>query len=48
MRLFRFKCSGCGLEMALPDRPEKCFCCESTDIIREGWRMRISRNNRKE
>jgi hypothetical protein len=42
MRLLRFRCDGCGLEMALEDKPEKCFCCGSTNIRREGWRLRFS------
>jgi len=41
MRLMRFRCEGCGLAMALKDRPDRCFCCNSTDIIREGWRQRF-------
>lgn len=40
MRLLRFRCSGCGLEMVLGERPDKCFSCGSTDIAREGWRLR--------
>lgn len=49
MRLLRFRCKGCALEMALPERPDKCFCCGSSDIVREGWRQQfrnISGNQR--
>ncbi len=42
MRLLRFKCEGCGLEMALPEKPEKCFSCGSTSIRREGWKRRFT------
>ena len=38
MRLMRFKCGECGLEMALEERPEKCIACGSTKITRKGWR----------
>jgi len=31
--------------MVLHERPEKCFSCGSTDIVREGWRQRFSRSN---
>lgn len=41
MRLLRFRCADCGLDMALPERPEKCFCCGSPNIAREGWRLRF-------
>lgn len=40
MRLLRFRCEGCGLEMALPEKPDKCFCCGSSKIARIGWRQR--------
>jgi len=40
MRLLRFKCMGCGLEMALAEKPEECFCCGSKDVVREGWKLR--------
>ena len=40
MTLLRFRCKACGLEMALPDKPDKCFCCGSCDIVREGWKLR--------
>jgi hypothetical protein len=43
MRLRRYKCEGCGLELAVEDQPEKCFCCGSTKIVREGWRQRHKR-----
>jgi DNA-directed RNA polymerase subunit N (RpoN/RPB10) len=41
MRLMRFRCSSCGLEMALGERPERCFSCGSIEIVREGWRMLV-------
>ena len=40
MRLLRFRCSDCGLEMVLEERPDKCLSCGSTNIAREGWRLR--------
>lgn len=40
VRLMRFKCEECGLEMALEERPEKCIACGSTEITRRGWRSR--------
>lgn len=49
-KLRRYRCTGCDLQMALPERPEKCFCCGSTNIVREGWRQRfkkISRNQQE-
>lgn len=42
-RMLRFRCTGCDLQMMLPDKPDKCFCCGSTDIVREGWKQRFSR-----
>jgi len=45
MRLLRFKCMGCGLEMALSDKPEEGFCCGSKDIVREGWKLRCNVRN---
>lgn len=42
-RHLRFRCTGCDLQMVLPERPEKCFCCGSTAIVREGWKKRFSR-----
>jgi hypothetical protein len=42
MRLLRFKCNGCGLEMALAEKPEECLCCGSRNIVREGWKLRYS------
>lgn len=42
-KLLRFRCTGCDLQMMLPEKPEKCFCCGSTAIVREGWRQRFSR-----
>jgi rRNA maturation endonuclease Nob1 len=44
-RTFRFRCTGCGLQMALDERPKKCFCCGSTEIVREGWKQRFSRSS---
>ena len=40
MRLLRFKCSKCGLQMMLDKRPDRCFSCGSSRIVREGWRQR--------
>ena len=40
MRLMRFKCSECGLQMMLGKRPDRCFSCGSSKIVREGWRQR--------
>jgi len=48
MRILRFRCGGCGLDMALPEKPEKCSCCESSNITRQGWRMRVSQKKGKE
>lgn len=44
MKFLRFRCRDCGLQMALHEKPEKCFDCGSTDIVREGWRQRYSRS----
>lgn len=41
-RMLRFRCTGCNLQMMLPEMPDKCFCCGSTDIVREGWKQRFS------
>jgi len=43
--LRRYRCLGCDLQMALPEpeRPEKCFCYGSTNIVREGWRQRFKK-----
>jgi len=41
LKLLRFKCEDCGLEMALPEKPDRCFCCGSPKISREGWRLRF-------
>jgi hypothetical protein len=38
VRLMRFKCEKCGLEMALEERPKECIACGSTEITRKGWR----------
>lgn len=40
MRLLRFRCSDCGMEMVLETRPDECFSCGSRKIIREGWRLK--------
>lgn len=48
MRLLRFKCRGCGLQIVLESKPEKCFSCGSTEIVREGWRQRYLRLREKE
>jgi DNA-directed RNA polymerase subunit RPC12/RpoP len=42
MRLMRFICEECGLEMALQERPDKCFTCGSTRVVREGWKRRFT------
>jgi hypothetical protein len=47
-KLRRYRCKGCDLQMALPERPEKCFCCSSTDIVREGWRQRFKKISEKQ
>lgn len=44
MKFLRFRCTNCDLQMALNERPEKCFCCGSTDIVREGWKQRFSKS----
>lgn len=43
MKLKRYRCLGCGLELVVETPPEKCFCCGSTDIAREGWKQRYKR-----
>jgi len=43
MKLRRYRCEGCGLELALESPPEKCFCCGSTKIVRDGWKQRYKR-----
>ncbi len=43
MRLHRYRCKACGLELAVETPPEKCFCCGSTEIVREGWKQRYKR-----
>jgi Zn finger protein HypA/HybF involved in hydrogenase expression len=42
LRLLKFRCRACGLLMTLEERPERCFTCGSSDIVREGWRQRCS------
>jgi len=41
-RLLKFRCRECGLLMTLEERPERCFTCGSSDIVREGWRQRYA------
>jgi len=41
LKILRYKCEECGLEMALPEKPDKCFNCGSDKIIRIGWRLRF-------
>ncbi len=43
--MLRFRCAGCDLQMVLPEKPDKCFCCGSTNIVREGWKQRFSRKS---
>jgi len=43
VRLQRFRCSSCGLQILLDRKPAKCFCCGSIDIVREGWKQRYLR-----
>jgi rubredoxin len=45
MKLGRYRCKDCGLELAVEAPPEKCFCCGSTNIVREGWKQRYKRIN---
>jgi len=47
-RQFRFRCTSCDLQMILHERPQKCFCCGSTAIVREGWKQRFSRSSHRE
>ena len=42
LRLLKFRCRACGLLMTLEERPERCFTCGSSDIVREGWRQRYA------
>jgi len=47
LRILRFRCAACGLDIAMPDKPAKCFCCGSTNIVREGWGMRFRKKIEK-
>jgi len=40
-KLRRFRCVDCGLQLAVEERPDKCFCCGSSRIVREGWKQRF-------
>jgi len=40
MKLKRFRCTDCNLQIVLENKPERCFCCSSTNIVREGWKQR--------
>ncbi len=40
MKLKRFRCQNCGLQIVQEEKPQKCFCCGSTQIVREGWKQR--------
>jgi len=40
LRLLKFRCKACGLLMTLEERPDRCFTCGSSNIVREGWRQR--------
>lgn len=41
MRVLRFRCRDCGLEMVLDAKPLKCYECGSRRVVREGWRSRF-------
>ncbi len=43
MRMLRFRCQDCGLEMVVDVKPERCFECGSNRVIREGWKSRFKR-----
>ena len=40
MKLLRFRCCNCGLEMMLEKRPVACMSCGSCEVVREGWKLR--------
>ena len=40
MRILRFRCIDCDMEMMLHTRPDCCPSCGSNAVIREGWRQR--------
>jgi Zn finger protein HypA/HybF involved in hydrogenase expression len=42
LRLLKFRCRACGLLMTLEERPDRCFTCGSSDVVREGWRQRYA------
>lgn len=41
MRVMRFRCRDCGLEMVVDTKPEACYDCGSRRIVRAGWRSRF-------
>ena len=41
MRMLRFRCLDCHLEMIVEVKPEKCFECGSSRLAREGWKSRF-------
>jgi len=48
LKLLRFRCDGCGLEMALPEKPGKCPGCGEERIVRIGWRLRFKETDGEE
>lgn len=44
MRVLRFRCTACGLEMVLDKRPDKCLSCGSREVVRQGWRLKARAN----
>ncbi len=50
MRLLRFRCTDCDLQMVLEERPDRCPSCGSGNLVREGWKLRAraERIDRKE
>lgn len=47
-RALRFRCDDCGLQFVLQERPASCFCCGSTNIVREGWKQRFKKTVKTE
>jgi DNA-directed RNA polymerase subunit RPC12/RpoP len=43
MRVMRFRCLDCGLEMVVNAKPNSCYDCGSKRIVREGWRSRFKK-----
>lgn len=43
MKMLRFRCQDCGLEMMVETKPKRCFECGSNRVIREGWKSRFKR-----